>query len=70
LLKHLFCRQYLVNDYMTMLLTGRTVDLPYYNPHLTILKDKIRKSDFCSAIDYSGGEGPVVITRLLKILNE
>jgi hypothetical protein len=69
LLKHPFHRQYCINDHLARLVTGRRVNLPYYSPHLDMLKDKVRQAAFCSAIEYRGGEGPVIIEKLKKILH-
>ena len=58
------------NQYLILLLTGRKVDLPYYNEELAQLKDQMDGYDFCSAIDYSGAEGPVLVsTSWLKTNN-
>ena len=54
----------LENDSLVRLITGREVELPYYNPHLARLKDRIRNYNFCSAIDYSGAKSPVLVTLL------
>ena len=69
LLKHPFHRQYCINDHLERLVTGRRVNLPYHSPHLDVLKDKVRRAVFCSAIEYRGGEGPVIIEKLRKILH-
>ncbi|MDB5145451.1 MAG: hypothetical protein JWQ66_4164 [Mucilaginibacter sp.] len=66
--KHLFRRQYLLSPDMVTLLTGGKVKLPYYNRQLARLKKIIHDSDFCSAIDYQGGEGPVNVN-IIEILN-
>jgi len=52
----------LKNDHLIKLITGRKVKLPYYSPTLERLKEKIRNYNFCSAIDYSGAIGPVLVT--------
>lgn len=62
----LFIKYPLLNDMLVRLITGRRVVLPYYSPHLARLKDRINESDFCSAIDYTGAKGPVVVTLLEK----
>jgi lysozyme len=64
---NLFTRYPLVNDHLVKLITGRRVELSYYDPHLASLKDKLRNSDFCSARDYSGAEGPVIVKLLTSI---
>ncbi len=60
----MFIQRPLVNDYLIRLITGRHVDLPYYNPHLARLKDRLHNYNFCSAIDYSGARGPVIVKLL------
>jgi len=60
----LFVRYPLQNEYLVKLITGRKVELPYSDPHLQRLKDEINKANFCSAIDYTGAKGPVVVTLL------
>jgi hypothetical protein len=64
LFKDLFIQIPLINAHLIKLITGRPVVLPYYNPHLARLKDRIHNYNFCSAIDYSGAKGPVVVTLL------
>ncbi len=50
------------NQYLTLLLTGQKIDLPYYNAEVVQLKDQVASYDFCSALDYSGAKGPVLVT--------
>jgi hypothetical protein len=69
LLQYPFRRQYGVNDYLERLVTGRRVNLPYYSPYLDTLKVLVRQATFCSAIEYRGGEGPVIIEKLRKTLH-
>jgi hypothetical protein len=57
----LFIRYPLQNYMLIRLITGQSVNLPYYSPHLARLKDRIAHCDFCSAMDYTGAEGPVVV---------
>ncbi|WP_158992510.1 hypothetical protein [Mucilaginibacter sp. L196] len=59
--KQLFIRHSTVNDSLVRLITGKQVDLGYYDPQLARLKDNINSSDFCSAIDYTGAIGPVIV---------
>ncbi|MFZ0599667.1 MAG: hypothetical protein WAM46_21950 [Flavobacterium sp.] len=47
------------NNYLTALLTGEKVTLPYFNPELESLKSMLKNHTFCSVIDYSGAVGPV-----------
>ena len=54
----------LKNDYLTRLITGKKVLLPYFNPELERLKLMVQQHSFCSVIDYSGGIGPVDVTLL------
>lgn len=69
LLRDPFLRQYCINDHLARLVTGRRVNLSYYSPHLDTLKHKVRQATFCSAIEYRGGEGPVIIEKLKKFLH-
>jgi hypothetical protein len=62
----MFVQRPLVNDYLIRLITGREVNLPYYNPHLARLKDRLHNYNFCSVIDYSGAKGPVIVKLLEK----
>jgi hypothetical protein len=59
--KHLFIIHDTVNDYLIRLITGKKIELGYYDPQLARLKDNINSSAFCSAIDYSGAMGPVIV---------
>jgi len=59
----LFTKLPLLNEQLVKLITGKAVKLPYYSPQLARLKDKIKQHAFCSAIDYSGGKGPVVFKK-------
>jgi len=60
----LFVRYPLQNPYLVKLITGRKVELPYYDAQLQRLKAEVNKASFCSAIDYTGAKGPVVVTLL------
>jgi hypothetical protein len=51
------------NYWLAKLITGRTVEMVYYDPWLARIKDFIHHHPFCSVIDYAGGVGPVMITR-------
>lgn len=66
LFEHLFESRVLRNEPLVRLITGRDVKLPYYDPSLQRLKDEVNASAFCSAIDYSGAEGPVVVKLITK----
>jgi len=57
----LFFKYPLYDPFMKELLTGKNVYLYYYSPYLAKLKDTINHSKYCSAIDYSGAIGPVVV---------
>lgn len=61
---NLFERRPLLDTYLIRLLTGRKMSLPYYDPYLERLKAKLRHYNFCSVIDYAGGEGPVAVSLL------
>ena len=62
----LFKEYELKNKPLIKLITGRKVELPYYDPQLKRLKDHIKDYPFCSAIDYLGGEGPVLVKVMRK----
>lgn len=51
------------NEWIERLITGKPVHLHYYDPRLARLKDIITKEQFCSFIDHSGGEGPVIVSK-------
>ena len=59
----LFKKYPFYNEYIKKLITGQKIKLPYYDPHVTKLEDQIRDYNFCSAIDYSGAKGPVVVDK-------
>ncbi|HEX8014944.1 MAG TPA: hypothetical protein VF465_06910 [Flavobacterium sp.] len=52
------------NEYLVPLITGKKVTLPYFDRKLEYLKMIIQNNPFCSAIDYSGALGPVIVTLL------
>lgn len=52
------------NDRLVKLITGKKVELPYFDNNLEDLKAMIHSHPFCSAIDYSGALGPVDVTVL------
>ncbi|MEO6176892.1 MAG: hypothetical protein ABIP27_17195 [Flavobacterium circumlabens] len=54
----------LKNDDLISLITGKKIELPYYDRRLEALKKLIHHHPFCSAIDYSGAIGPVYVTLL------
>lgn len=60
-LSDLFDRGTLHDPNLISLLLGQTVDLPYYSAEAEALQQKIKTHDYCSAIDYSGAEGPVKV---------
>lgn len=55
-----------MSQYVVKLITGRKIKLPYHDPRLARLEERIRNYNFCSAIDYSGAISPVET----KLLNE
>jgi hypothetical protein len=65
--KHLFIRHLLLDfDFIDAISYKKHpesyyLNPPYYNPRLLRLVKKVRKYDFCSAIDYSGACGPVFL---------
>ncbi|MEM6719517.1 MAG: hypothetical protein AAF611_09395 [Bacteroidota bacterium] len=58
----LFLEYPFYNMYIRKLITGRDVELPYYDPHLARLKDYIQNYNYCSALDYEGGKSPVIVS--------
>jgi hypothetical protein len=63
--RKLFTEYPLKDEQLIRLLTGRKVDAPYTDPRVARLKDQIRNYPFCSAVDYAGGESPVLV-KVLK----
>jgi hypothetical protein len=61
---NLFTQIPFVDDSLVKLITGKNVHMPYHDPQLARLKDIISYSRFCSAIDYSGAKGPVIVSLL------
>lgn len=61
----LFIKIPLQNYMLLRLITGRRMELPYYSPYLARLENRISHENFCSAVDYTGAKGPVVV-KLLK----
>lgn len=59
-----FKKHQLINDALIKLITGQKVTSVYENLKLAQLKENISHTNYCSAIDYLGGEGPVVIELL------
>ncbi len=57
----LFYKFPLYNQYIIKLITGKKVMFPYYNPYVARLKNEINNYNYCSAIDYSGAIGPVIV---------
>jgi hypothetical protein len=66
LFEHLFEELPLRDEQYTRLITGRKVELPYYDPDLEYLKSTIHNDPFCSALDYEGGRSPVLVRVLSK----
>jgi hypothetical protein len=66
LFEDLFTEHELKNDRLIKLITGRKVELPYYDPQLQRLKNDIHNYPFCSAIDYRGGKSPVLVKLVKK----
>ena len=66
LFEQLFSELPLRDEQYTRLITGRKVVLPYYDPVLERLKDSIHNDPFCSALDYKGGKGPVLVRVMSK----
>ncbi|HEU4716471.1 MAG TPA: hypothetical protein VFU15_01505 [Bacteroidia bacterium] len=60
--RHLFREFPLYNYVLVRLITGRPAGVLYYSPHVERLKERIRNYPYCSAIDYSGAKGPVIVT--------
>jgi hypothetical protein len=66
----LFEKLPLHNEWLILLITGRSIKLKYYDPKLARLKRIIRNENFCSAINYAGGEGPVIVRRIYELDTE
>lgn len=64
----LFSEYPFYNVYIRRLITGKKVEIPYYDPHLERLKDYIYASNYCSALDYEGGKSPVIVATDIIIL--
>ncbi|WP_422360473.1 hypothetical protein [Reichenbachiella sp.] len=60
-LSDLFDRSIMHDPHLISLLLGQDIDLPYHSAEAEQLKQQIKTYDFCSAIDYSGAEGPVKV---------
>lgn len=58
----LFKRSDYVDEYLVKLITGKKINLPYYDPALARLERKLRHYTWCSVIDYEGGKGPVKVS--------
>ncbi|PCI96276.1 MAG: hypothetical protein COB15_10930 [Flavobacteriales bacterium] len=54
------------NQYLIQLITGQKIELRYYNAEVERLKDKVSNANFCSAMDYAGAKGPVLVTTKWK----
>lgn len=54
------------DDHLIRLITGQQINLPYDDPKLDRLKNRISDYRFCSAPDYAGAIGPVVIKQLKR----
>lgn len=65
----LFTEYPFYNMYIRRLITGKDVELPYYDPHLERLKDYINGYNYCSALDYEGGKSPVIVATNIIILD-
>lgn len=50
-----------VNEVLVKLITGEKVRLDYYSPGVAKLKNYIQNYKYSSALDYSGGKGPVIL---------
>lgn len=48
------------------LLTGQKVQQKYYSPYVAQLEELIENYNYCSALDYTGAEGPVIVKQLKK----
>lgn len=57
----LFTKYPFYNDHLRSLITGKQVELPYYDPNLARLKAYIHSQNYCSALDYAGGKSPVIV---------
>jgi hypothetical protein len=57
--ENIFKENKLRNDRLLRLLTGRSVELPYYDPQLQRLKNRLDNYPFSSLPNYHGGVSPV-----------
>jgi hypothetical protein len=62
--KPLFELYPLKNSHLIKLMTGKKVELLYFDRELYRLKFMVKHHSFCSAIDYTGAIGPVEVTVL------
>jgi hypothetical protein len=63
LFKNIFSVHHFMNYELHKLITGHDIEFIYYDPQLARLKEFIHNYNFCSAIDYSGAEGPVKMNK-------
>lgn len=55
-------REYrLYDDILAKLITGKKIRQKYYSPYVAQLENYISRSSYSSALDYSGGKGPVIL---------
>jgi hypothetical protein len=57
----LFTRYLFYNEHIRSLILGKEVKLDYYDPNLARLKGYIHNHSYCSAFDYAGGKGPIIV---------
>jgi len=59
----LFTEHRFRNNFLFSLIIGQKISLPYFDPEYNKLQQQIHRSDFSSAVDYSGAKGPVIIDK-------
>jgi hypothetical protein len=57
----LFTRYLFYNEHIRSLILGKEVKVDYYDSNLARLKGYIHNHSYCSAFDYAGGKGPVIV---------
>ncbi|NQY07936.1 MAG: hypothetical protein HRT71_00265 [Flavobacteriales bacterium] len=59
--KNLFTQVRFRDPFLIQLITGHNVTLPYHSATLESLKAEVKQYHYCSAIDYAGPQGPVLV---------
>ncbi len=61
--EELFHEHRFINPTIKKIIIGEEIELPYYDPHVEKIEKEIKNYNYCSAIDYSGARGPVVVRK-------